>query len=257
MSWGSIAAAGIGAAGSIAGGALAGRGRKGGGVKVDWDAPAWYEDEYYKPTQDYLLDFGKGMLEGDIPDYFAPIGEIGGQEFEDFLDLTKRDVVDAVEESAIVRGAGRSGTTTSAVSKAVGDVSAQYRYADFQRALEGRKGFLNMGTGLVENVRGAGLSYGGQRNQFNLGVSSLALNKALGEAGLLVKQNAADQNFMSSLIGSGLEFAGGLAGTFSKTSGSGSDGTSLISRNLGSANPYGIGASALSYDAMFDKFKGF
>jgi hypothetical protein len=174
--------------------------------QINWEKPEWTPDEYYKPTQDFMFDFGKNMLAGDVPDYFKPIGEIGGSEYDKFMAMVTRDTVNQVEGSAAARGVGRAGATTSAVAKSVGDISAQYGWADFLRAIQGRSDLLKLGTGIVSDVRSAGLTNQGQRNQFELGASDLDLKKQMAQTGIDIDYEKASGalggDFMSSILGS-------------------------------------------------------
>jgi len=117
-------------------------------ISINWNPPSWYEDAYYKPTQDYLLPYGQDLMEGRPKEYFAPIGEVGGPMFEDLVGKYTRDITKRTEESAIKRGVGRGGAVGSAVAQNVADVSSKMRWQDFLRAMEGRKGFLDVGRGI-------------------------------------------------------------------------------------------------------------
>lgn len=182
----------------------------GGGGSPMIELPPFFEDEFYKPSQDLLFGMGKDFLGGNIPDYYAPIGEIGGANFESFLGNVLRDTQDATEGSAIARNVGRAGATTSAVAKAVGDTSAQYRWADNVRALEGRSKFLGFGGDAVTGVRSASLTNQEQKNNYSI-------RKALAEYGIASDVNSGQADidsqagsFMDNLLGG----AGDLFGNF-------------------------------------------
>lgn len=155
------------------GGGDGGGGNMGSGIEI----PPFYEDAFYKPSQDYLFDFGKNTMEGKINDYYAPIGEFGGSQFQKFMDMVLRDTTKAVDEDAIRRGTPRGGTAGVATGKAVADASALYGYQDYARAMEGRGNLLKLGTGVTEGVRQAGLTNQEQHNNYNLNSTKLALAK--------------------------------------------------------------------------------
>lgn len=172
----SYGVAGASAAKGIAG--LFGKKGKGGGIDLSQIKMApFYTDEYYNPTQDELMGLGMNILDGDIPEYYAPIGAIGGPEFENVLGRTVADTTRMAEESAIKRGVGRGGPTGSSVAKAVGDVSSSMRWADYTKAVEGRGKLLNFGTDVLNGVRQAGLNYQSQKNNYQLNEANFELKK--------------------------------------------------------------------------------
>lgn len=173
--------------------------------------PDWYEDPYYKKTQDRLYDEGTKLLEGKPGEYYAPLGEVGGSMFEDVIAKSTRDITGAVNEDAAKRGMGRSGATSNAIARAVGDKTTELRWSDFLRAMQGRASFLELGNNMVSGVRSAGLTYQGQKNNFNLASTGYMADSA-------VKQYEADQiqsgqqaaakgNFFGSLIEGGMSLA--------------------------------------------------
>lgn len=200
-----IGLAGLGlSAGSMAMG-LAGSGKKGGFSMPK--PPDWYEDPYYKKTQDKLLGYGTDLLEGKPNDYYKPIGEVGGSMFEDVISKTTRDITGAVGEDAARRGMGRSGATSNAIARAVGDKTTELRWSDFLRAMQGRAGFMGMGNDMVSGVRSAGLTYQGQKNQFNLASSGLAANAAIAENNQANMDSQAKGDFFGSLTEGGMSLA--------------------------------------------------
>ncbi len=157
------------------------------GVKL----PEFEEDPDYRETQDFLKELGIDILGGDIPDYFAPIGETGGKEFEDFLQLGKGDISESILEGAAATGRG-GGAVESMINEAIGEFSTKARYADRLRALEGRGKLLDVGTGITERVRGAGQTQQQQKNLFNLNIAG----KEIGIAQYLDEFDAS-QDFLS------------------------------------------------------------
>jgi len=117
--------------------------------------PDFFEDPEFKKTQEFLSDFGINILKGEIPEFFKPIGEIGGKEFEDVLSLTKRDIEQSAINTGAITGRGRGGSVPSSVASAVGDASTKARLINFQQALEGKGFLLQQGRGITEGVRSA------------------------------------------------------------------------------------------------------
>jgi len=169
--------------------------------------PTFYEDQDYKNVQANLFPFGTDILKGDIPDYYKPIGEYGGKEFEDMLGLTTRDITQAGLESGARMGM-RGPRVSAGISRSVGDATKQLRYEDYARAIEGRKGLLDTGIGVMEGVGNRGLEYGSQKNQFNLNATNIAMK--LAEAEEAKKKATADR--WAKIIESGVGLLGTAAG---------------------------------------------
>ena len=129
--------------------------------------PEWYEDPDYRFGQDKLKELGGGLLEGKVPSFYQGIGETGGAEFEKFLGLTNRDILQGVNETAGRNGRGGNAAAISA--QAIADNSTKARYADYTRALQGKQDLLNLGVGVTSGVRGAGQTQGQNKNDFNVG----------------------------------------------------------------------------------------
>jgi len=177
MSMGMIGAAVIGGGASIYASRQASKSAK--SLAGSYGTPEYYEDPYYEKTQKPLYESGLGLLQGKPDPYFAPIGEYGGQEFENVLGLLKRDVSKGIDEDLIRRGIGRGGIGTTAKSKAIGDISTQMRYSDYERAMTGRGKFLETGANILSGVRGGAINEEQIRNRFAIGAidSSLAQSK--------------------------------------------------------------------------------
>lgn len=142
--------------------------------------PEFQLDPYYGKTQEMLFPFYSDILAGKPSEYFAPIGEYGGKEFEDVLGMTTRDITQRGLETG-ARLKMRGPRLGAGIARAVGDISKQLRYEDYSRAMEGRKGLLTTGLTGMEGVRGAGLNLTGMRSQFELGKTGLAMNLAQAE----------------------------------------------------------------------------
>lgn len=237
-----ITAAGVTAAAAVGGLGLSGAsmimgaagGKKGKGFSMP-KPPDWYEDPYYKKTQDQLLGYGTGLLEGKPNDYYKPIGEVGGSMFEDVVSKTTRDITGAIGEDAARRGMGRSGATSNAIARAVGDKTTELRWSDFLRAMQGRAGFLGMGNDMVSGVRSAGLTYQGQKNSFNLNAAGLMANNAIAENNQKNMDSQAKGDFFGNLTEGGMSLAAMAAYLGQKKPGQDTAGTNTL--GLGSAMP--------------------
>lgn len=129
--------------------------------------PEYFEDPDYREMQNFLKDFGKNILTGDIPEYYAPIGEIGGTELENVLQRTEASTTKGIMESLAKTGRARGGQVAASVAPALADTSATMRYNDYLRGLSGRQSLLGTGVGVTQGVRSAGERQGTLRNAFN------------------------------------------------------------------------------------------
>lgn len=187
--------------------------------------PEFYEDPMFKGSQEKLFPFYSGILEGDVPDYYKPIGESGGKEFEDILGLTQRDVTRGVTEDFArrkVRGA-RGGDI---IGRIMGDITKKMRWEDYSRAIKGRESLLGVGTKGLEGVRGAGLQIGGQKNQFNVWQAEMEAQKK-------AEENKMWANIIESVIGGGVT-------TLLSAYGGGGTPASNINTQRGSAKGGGV-----------------
>lgn len=140
--------------------------------------PEFEEDPDFRETQDFLKSLGIDILGGEIPEFFAPIGEAGGAEFENLLSLVKGDIQTSAEAAGAATG--RTGAIPSVVAERTGRAATELRFEDFQRALRGKEFLFREGRGITESVRGAGQTQQAQENQFLLEASGLDLQKRLG-----------------------------------------------------------------------------
>ena len=129
--------------------------------------PEYFEDKDYRITQDFLRDYGMGILKGDIPDYYKPIGEAGGKEFEDMLALTKQGITQSTAEAMAKGARARGGGLAAATAPAIAGAETKARYADYERSLVGKQNLMRTGVGVTEGVRRAGQVEGGNVNRFN------------------------------------------------------------------------------------------
>ena len=188
----------------------------------DVKLPDYTEDKYYESAQSPLFKTGLGLLEGKPSPYYAPIGEMGGSQFEGMLGLLKRDVSKGIDEDLIRRGIGRGGIGATAKAKAIGDISTQMRYSDYERALQGRGNLLETGANIMSGVRGGALSREGMRNPFELQRTGLDMQKAGALDEFQAAQDAKMSGLIKGAIGLAAPFAlpaigGALGGLFGKS----------------------------------------
>ena len=170
--------------------------------------PAWYEDPYYPKTQADLYGFGSEGLKGEFPDYYDPIGEYGGADFENYLGLVNRDITRAGTEDAARRNV-RGGATSSVISKAIADSSTKLRFADFTRAMAGREALLGASVNAETGVRASALANQEMKNNFNMSQWQTMFGQAANE------KTASAQNsgsIWSSLLSAGGSIAGSIYG---------------------------------------------
>jgi len=164
------------------------------------DMPNFYNDPYVGKTQDTLFPFYSSLLQGNINDYYAPIGEYGGPELDNILNLTQRDMTKSLNEN-LARRKLNGGLGLDLVAKNIGDVSANLRWSDFLRAMEGRKSLLGLGTSGLSDVRNSALNNQGSRNQFNLGIAGLETDIGKFNIQSKMAQDAAEQQMWADIIG--------------------------------------------------------
>lgn len=264
MSWGGVAV-GVGSVAAAAISKSGGGGGGGAGGGSPWDLydigmgrlPDYEYDQYYLDSQEYLNDITKGFLDGDIPDFYRSLVETGSPEFENYLSMVNRDTTKAAEESAAARGVTRAGVTDAAIAKANADVSAQYRYQDFIASQAGKEKFLNLGISGQEGVRNAGYQTQVNKNDYRKWKASTALAAANAQLGYQYRNDQDTQSYYSSLLGSGMELAGTVAGQYFNGKSSSPSSYSYTSPQ-GSASPYSLNsmnAGLRSGDALLDKYK--
>jgi len=186
------------------------------------DALQYEEDPDYRESQDALKKLGLGLMEGDVPDYYKSIGETGGSEFENMLSLMNRDIEKSAAESAASSGRARGGNLAAVTAGAVADNSAKLRYADFERALTGKKALLGTGIEVTQGVRSAGQTETARTNEFNAMKTQANID--------LDYQKAADKSQMVSSIG------GSITGAISGLSSGGQGGSFLDKLFAGKAS---------------------
>ena len=139
------------------------------------DALEFEESEDFTEIQASQKKLGQGILQGDVPDYFKAIGETGGQEFEDMLALTNRDINTSVAEAQAKGGIVRGGQFAAATAKATADSSITARYNDYQRSLQGKEYLFGQGQDIVNRVSSNAYNDAINRTNFNINKNN-ALN---------------------------------------------------------------------------------
>jgi len=240
---GGITAAGVAATAAVGSLALSTvNSFRGGGGYGDVEMPSFYQDPNYEKTQDYMYDYGTGILEGEIPDYYKSIGEYGGQEFEDIMALVNRDVTQGAMETAARRGQ-KGGNVQQAVAKQTADASTKLRYQDFVRAMAGRESLFKGGGAMVSDVGSKALINQGQRNQFNLASVGMEVDM-LADARA---QDTASANRWASMVGSIGSGIGTAAGIYAgRDQGLNSATQDSLALSLSSANAAMDGGGAVT-----------
>lgn len=215
-----MAAGPIGILGGVAlGGALGGL--FGGKKKKDepsiWEQMAlkYFPEEYevqddYTETQSYLKELGYDLLEGDIPDYYKPIGETGGPEFEAVVDRGITDISRSIWDDIAAKGISRGGVGTTAIGQSVAPFVQNMRMQDWTRAMNSRAGFFDTGVGITENARTSALNMTNMQNTWNLN----RFNSLLGRGQADTNLQATQASNRSSMWGEMASSAMGAAGTY-------------------------------------------
>lgn len=162
--------------GSIISG-IAGRSRKLGDLP---STPDYYEDPSFRSTQDYLQKYAETGLQGDLPDWYKQIGEAAPDgQLSGLIGGLTSDIISKASERDALRGTGRGGALSSDVMQALGNQSAQLRYNDWLRAMEGRLNIFNTLLGTEEGVRGAGFENMAAKNNYQQWKYNTELDKEI------------------------------------------------------------------------------
>ena len=218
--------------------------------------PSFYTDEMFTKGQKDLYGLGTDFIAGRIPEYYRSIGEAGGPEFENMLRLNTEDITRAGFESAARMGT-RGGATQSNILKAVRSMSAPLRWADLMRSFQGKQGFLDTGVNALTGVRNAGLSFGGQKNQFNLGIAGMEQNQAKYMMEQEMAEKASKDAMWSNIISGALGAAGTIGGAMIAGPPGAAAGATLgsaagksLSGGSGGAYDFAMGGSGGGYDDL-------
>ena len=172
------------------------------------EIPKYYQSPYYEQTQKPLLETGAGLLRGDVPDYYKPIGESGGTEFENMMRSIRGGISTSVDEDLARRNVGRGGLGASATAEAMGRVTPGLRYEDYSRAIKGRQGLLSAGVGMLTGVRGAGMEEAGARGRYDWNVYGAQVSEERERE----RREREEMTMWTDMISSGFGAAGTIAG---------------------------------------------
>lgn len=161
--------------------------------RVSLNLPDFIKDPKFQEAQDISLSTGKGILSGDLPEFFQGLGQTGSQQFQDMLALINRETTTGVQENLVRRGISRSGVGTSSIARAVADSTTKTSFADFLKASGEKENLLGTGLETISGVRSAGLEFAGQENQFGLKGAELQLGADKFNATLAFKERQEEQ----------------------------------------------------------------
>ncbi len=112
--------------------------------------PAYGYDPTATGSMEELLSRGKAILGGDIPGYYAPIGEV----MPEMAESASQRAINTIRQQANRMGAVGSSTTLSKIS----DIAKQIQESDYYRALTGRQWLGGWGSGMVGTAGTMGLT---------------------------------------------------------------------------------------------------
>lgn len=211
--------------------------------------PEYYTSPEYVETQNVLKGVAYNTLAGEFPEYYKPIGEYGGEDFENILGSIRSDVTTdvsrSVQEDLTRRGVSRGGlgtaATSMAVAEAMGDIESNLRYSDYERALDARGDLFGIGVSTLADVRTSALSEQNAYNQYQLGGFSGQLKSYQQQ-----QEGAEDEGeWWGQLLGVGSSLVSSYLSNNSNSSGS--DASSLI--NWDTASVYDMSGDLTQYTA--------
>lgn len=169
--------------------------------------PDFYDDPLYHELQTDLVKTGRGMLVGDLPDFYSVIGKSNSPEFQDVLSRTNRDIEQSTLNAAAKTGT-RGGATAQAISRAVGDNTSKMRWQDLLSSVEDKKWLLGTGINTISGARDSQFGFMGAKNSFNLSQAQLLFNQAQLDA----QAKAKKANTWAKILSAGIGAAGTLLG---------------------------------------------
>lgn len=172
--------------------------------------PDYYSDPHFSGSQDFLDTYSKDLLNKGPNDYYKPIGEYGTPEFMNFLNQGNSGTLSGVDAALAKTGRARGGRVGEVAAQALGDNNAKLMYADYIRAMQGRKDFFNTGLDVQANVRDAGYANQDAKNAFNVGHSNFDLGKAAYQDDYKAQQDAKISRFIGGRFG---DAEGGTSGS--------------------------------------------
>lgn len=175
----------------------------------DINLPKFVTDPLYTSSQGELDKLGTGLLSGNAPDYYKPIGDFGSPQFEAMLNAVKGQIMQGSQESSAISGTGRSGVATTAANNSLNSILPQLTYQDYLRAVQGRGALLDTGINVEGGVRGAAQQQGLNESNFNQTLFQDEMSKA-GAIDSYKKSAASASGQMFGEIGGGI--LGGVGG---------------------------------------------
>ena len=214
-------------------------------VKVN--LPEFATDKYYQPSQDLSFGMGSDILKGKLPEWMEGLGETGSKQFKDMLAMVNRDTATAVNENLVRRNI-KGGVGLSSIAKATADAGTKLSWADYQKASGEKMDLMGKGLETVSGVRSAGLTYGGQQNQFSLSKAQLEMKQEeqeyAREQAKKDSKNALWGKIISAGIGAaGTILSGGLSNMFGSAKGVTPSGGGALPSDLSTSKVWNQGDS--------------
>ena len=155
--------------------------------------PQFHMSNKYSQAQQELFNIGQKFMGWEPDESLAAIGESGGEEFQKMLSSVTANTMKALSENQAARGVkgGLGGVQTAG---AIGDISAQLGYQDYNRAMQGRqflgemdRAYSGMGADVIGGVRSSqqgtdlaantyGMNRAGMIGDYQLGQQNVGLN---------------------------------------------------------------------------------
>ena len=210
-------------------------------MAISVNLPDFKTDPYFKKSQDLSFTTGKGILGGKLPEFYKGLGETGSKQFQDMLSLVNRDTATAVNENLVRRNI-KGGVGLSSIAKATADATTNLSWTDYQKAAGEKQSLLGTGLDTISGVRGAGLQYAGQENQFGLKGAEMQLSADKFNVETQWREDQAEEakkarknQMWQTILGAGIGAIGTIAGGYLAGGGGSGGGGSLGSAGGGGA----------------------
>ena len=210
-------------------------------MAISVNLPDFKTDPYFKKSQDLSYTTGKGILGGELPEFYQGMGQTNSKQFQDMLALVNRDTATAVNENLVRRNI-KGGVGLSAIAKATADATTNLSWTDYQKAAGEKQSLLGTGLDTISGVRGAGLQYAGQENQFGLKGAEMQLSADKFNVETQWREDQAEEakkarknQMWQTILGAGIGAIGTIAGGYLAGGGGSGGGGSLGSAGGGGA----------------------
>lgn len=200
--------------------------------------PDFYDDPLYKSSNDTLNNYGMGILQGQVPDFYKMIGQQGSPELENVIGMTNRDISRSALEAAAKTGARGAGVS-SAIAKATADNSTKLRWQDMLRSIDDKKWLFGTGLDTIGGVRNSAFDFMNAKNSFNLNRTGLETDQAKLIQADKDRKSAAWASILSAGLGAAGTIGGFMVGGPAGASVGGSAGTALGSAATGGSKVSG------------------